>query len=223
MSLPEATSAPPDDEPILAVIVPPTPPQWQFGIRSLLGLMAVCGVQFAMMRYLTVFWGMLAAVGVCFLALAVLLLWAVLFVRSRSPLMERLDFVGIRLVVAIAILLVGTILAGGGTAVAYNVGQVWTAMELEKDLGIRTLRGQVWDGKRTYNALNILVVFPGSTAQLAGIQRGEVIVIDGTVDDFYESLELKRGGTYNIDVAAAPVGGSIEKNPRRSVTITVPK
>jgi hypothetical protein len=96
-------------------------------------------------------------------------------------------------------------------------------MELETDLGIRTLRGQVWDGKRTYNALNILVVFPGSTAQLAGIQRGEVIVIDGTVDDFYESLELKRGGTYNIDVAAAPVGGSIEKNPRRSVTITVPK
>ncbi len=223
MSLPEATSAPPDDEPILAVIVPAAPPQWQFGIRSLLGLMAVCGVQFAMMRYLTVFWGMLAAVGLCFLALAVLLLWAVLFVRSRSPLMERLDFVGIRLVVAIAILLVGTILAGGGTAVAYNVGQVWTAMELEKDLGIRTLRGQVWDGKRTYNALNILVVFPGSTAQLAGIQRGEVIVIDGTVDDFYESLELKRGGTYNIDVAAAPVGGSIEKNPRRSVTITVPK
>ncbi|HUE72439.1 MAG TPA: hypothetical protein VMP01_16260 [Pirellulaceae bacterium] len=224
MALDPPTAAPPDDEPILATIVPPAPSPWQFGIRSLLGLMAVCGVQFALMRYLTVFGGLVAAVGLCFLALAVLLLWAVLFVRSRSPLMDRLDYVGIRLVVGITVLLVGTILAGGGTAVAYTVGSLWTAMELEKDFGIRTVRSEVWDEKRTYRALKIVFVYPGSDAAKANIRSGEVIVImDGTVDQFYENMQQKRGQQIGINVAAAPVGGSIEKNPPRSITITVPK
>ena len=223
MSLPETTAAPLSDEPILATIVPPAPSPWQFGLKSLLGLMAVCGVQFALMRYLTVFGGLLAAVGLCFLALAVLLAWAVFFVRSRSSLMEKLDYVGIRLVVAIAILLVGTTIAGGGAAVAYTVGNVWKAMELEKDFGIRTLRAEVWDGKRTYRALKILVVLPGSDAQKAGIRSGEVIVMDGTIDDFYENMHQNRGKPFTINVSAAPVAGSIEKNPPRSITITVPK
>lgn len=213
-----------DDEPILATIVPPAPPQWQFGIKSLLGLMAVCGVLFALMRYLTVFGGMLTAVGLCFLALAVLLLGAVLFVRSRSALMERLDYVGIRLVVAITILLIGTILAGGGAAVAYTVGNVWTAMELEKDFGIRTLRSEVYDANRSYGALTILVVFPGSDAQKAGIRAGEVIVImDGTIDEFYANMQQNRGQPFTLHVASAPVAGSIDKNPPRSIQIIVPK
>ncbi len=223
MSLPETTTAPPDDEPILATIVPPAPSPWQFGLKTLLGLMVVCSVQFALMSYLTVFGGLVAAIVICFAALGVLLLWAVLFVRSRSTLMERLDFVGIRLVVGITVLMVGTILAGGGAAVAYTVGRMWTAMELEKDLGMRTLRTQVWDGKRPYNALKIVFVLPGSDALKAGLSSGEVIVIDGTIDDFYEQLEQKRGKTFSINVAANPVAGSIEKSPPRSVTLMVPK
>lgn len=221
-SLPETSAVPVHDEPILATIVPPAPSPWQFGLKTLLGLMAVCSVQFALMSYLTVFGGLLAAIGLCFLALAVLLAWAVLFVRSRSSLMDRLDFIGIRLVIAITVLLIGTILAGGGTAVAYTVGTIWTAMELEKDLGIRTLRSEVSDADRSYRALTILMVYPGSNAQKAGIRSGEVIVIDGTIDEFYKRLEANRGASWTLQVAAPPVGGSIEKNPPRSVTIQVP-
>jgi hypothetical protein len=223
MSHPEATSAPPDDEPVLATIVPPAPTRWQFGLKSLFGLIVACSVLFALMSYLKVFWGLLAAVGLCFVALAVLLLWAVLFVPSRSSLMERLDYFGIRLVVGIAILFVGTILAGGGTAVYDSVNRTWMAMELESDFGIRTMRSEVWDGKQTYRALKIVVVFPGSYASKVGIQPGEVIVIPGTIDQFYENLEQKRGQSMDIDIAAPPVGGSIEKSPPRRISITVPK
>jgi hypothetical protein len=222
MSPDQVTTAAPDDEPVLATIVPPTPSPWQFGLKSLLGLMVVCSVQFALMSYLNVFWGLLTGVGLCFAALAILLLWAVLFVRSRSSLMERLDFVGIRLVVGIAVLLVGTILAGGGTAVAYVVGNMWMAMDLEKDFGIRTRAASLGREANLPRSENPHCL-PGSDAQLAGIQQGEVIVIDGTIDEFYENMQQNRGKQLDINVAAAPVGGSIEKTPRRTVTITVPK
>jgi len=212
-----------DDEPIVATVVPPAPSKWQFGLKSLLGLMAVCCVQFALMSYLGVMGGLGVAILICVAGLAVLLLVAILFVPSRTQTMERLDFVGIRLVVGIAILLVGTILAGGGTAVYYSVGGMWMAMDLEKDLGIRTLRSEVWDGKQTNRALKIVVVFPGSDAAQAGIQSGEVIVIPSTIDEFYENMHQNRGKSFNLDVAATPVGGSIEKSPRRTVSIIVPK
>ena len=224
MSLSQTTTAPPDDEPILATIVPRAPSPWQFGLKSLLGLMAVCGVQFALMRYLTILGGLAAAVGICFLALAVLLVWAVLFVRSRSALMEKLDFVGIRLVVAITVLMIGTIIAASGTAVYGSVAQMWMAMDLEQDLGIRTMRTEVYDSKRSYRALKVLFVYPGSAAQKVGIKRNEVIVIaDGTIDQFYENMQGKRGQLFPISVAPPPVAGSIEKNPPQSINIFVPK
>ena len=218
-----STTAPEGDEPILATVVPPAPSPWQFGLKSLLGLMAVCSVQFALMSYLTVFGGLLAAVGLCFAALAILLLWAVLFVRSRSSLMERLDFIGIRLVVGIAVLLVGTILAGGGKAVAYVVGNMWTAMDLEKDLGLRTMRSDVSDGKKTSNVLRIVLVLPGSDADKAGLKSGEVIVLEETVDEFYQRLAENRGKRVDLHVSGPPVGGSINNVPQRQVPIVVPK
>lgn len=210
------------EPPILATVVAPAPSPWQFGLKTLLGLMVVCSVQFALMSYFTVFGGLVAAMVFCFVALAILLLWAVLFVRSRSTLMERLDFIGIRLVVGITVLLIGTVLAGGGTAVLYGVTELQTAMALESDIGIRTLRTEVWDSKGTRRALRIVMVVPGGNASKAGLAIGEVILVDGTVTQFYENLEKNRGGAFSINVTTSPVGGSIEGNPRRSVTIAVP-
>lgn len=212
-----------DDEPVLATVVPAAPAPWQFGLKALLGLMVVCSVQFALMSYLTVFGGLIAALVICGVALAGILLTAVLFVPSRTRLMERLDYVGIRLVVGITVLLVGTILAGGGTAIVYTVGEMRTAMILEQKVGMRTLRTEVWDGKGTHNALRILVVFPGSEAEKAGLKAGEVIVLEGTASEFYQRMQESRGKTYDFNVSGNPVGGSIEKIPQRRVTINVPK
>jgi len=214
----------PAEEPIVATVVPPAPSPWRFGLKALLGLMAVCSVQFSLMYYLGVMWALAVAILIAAVALAGVLLAAVLFVSSRTPLMERLDFIGIRLVVGIAILLVGTTIAGGGTAISFTVGRMWNAMELEKDFGIRTLRTEVWDGKQTYRALKVLVVYPGSDAAKAGIQAGEVIVImDNTIDQFYENMERNRGKQIKINVAAPPISGSIEKGPPRAIQIIVPK
>jgi hypothetical protein len=211
------------DEPILATVVPPPPSPWQFGLKALMGLMVVCSVQFALMSYVGVMAGLGVAIALCGTALAVILLMAVVFVPSRTPLMERLDFIGIRLVVAITILLVGTILAGGGTAVFYAVTEIRTAVNLESDLGLATRRIEVWDSKGTHHALKVMVVVPGSQADRAGLKIGEVIVVQGTVSDFYQRMQESRGNQYSFNVAGPPVGGSIENLPKRQVTVMVPK
>ena len=218
---PDVTRA--DDEPILATVVPPPPSPWQFGLKALMGLMVVCSVQFALMSYLGVMTGLIVALALCGIALALILLVAILFVPSRTSLMDRLDFVGIRLVLAITILLVGSVLAGGGTAVFYSVGEIRLAVNLESDLGMATRKIQVWDSKGTHNALRIMVVVPGSHADRAGLKIGEVIVIDGTVSDFYQRMEENRGKQYSFNVSGTPVAGSIENLPQRQVTVTVPK
>lgn len=212
-----------DDEPILATVVPPAPSPWQFGLKALMGLMVVCSVQFALMSYVGVMAGLGVAIALCGAALAIILLVAIVFVPSRTPLMERLDFVGIRLVVAITILLVGTILAGGGTAVLYSVTEMRTAVNLETDLGMATRRIEVWDSKGTHNALKIMVVVPGSQADRAGLKIGEVVVVEGTVSDFYQRMQENRGKTYTLNVCGPAVGGSIENLPQRQVTVPVPK
>ena len=78
-------------EPVVATIIPPAPSPWQFGLKALLGLMAVCCVQFALMNYLTVVGGLIAGLVVCLAALTVLMVIAVCLIGRRSPLMEKLD------------------------------------------------------------------------------------------------------------------------------------
>jgi hypothetical protein len=137
--------------------------------------------------------------------------------------MEKLDYVGIRLVVAITVLLIGTVIAGGGVAIYETVSDLHRAMTLEQKLGIRTVRIDVWDDTRSYQALKILLVYNGSVASNANLRTGEVVVLEGTVTEFYQRLDENRGRAFSFTVAGPPVGGSIEKAPRRQVTIVVPK
>src|SRR5689334_11063265 len=111
--------SPAPKEPVVATVVRPGPSRWQFGLKALLGLMAVCCVQFALMRYLTVPGVFGVSLGICFVALAVMMFVAVCLISTRSPLMEKLDYYGIRLVLAMGVLALGTLFAGGGTAAWY--------------------------------------------------------------------------------------------------------
>jgi len=62
MSEPLSTAAPPatpaPQDPVTAAVVPAPHSPWQFGLKAFLGLIAVCCVQFALMKYLTVLGGL---------------------------------------------------------------------------------------------------------------------------------------------------------------------
>lgn len=217
-----APQSPAPQEPVVATVVPPSPSPWQFGLKALLGLMAVCCVQFALMRYLTVLGGLGVGLGICLAAMAIMMLVAVCLIGRRSPLMERLDFYGIRLVMAISILFLGTLFAGGGTAAWYVVTEMQLALLLETDLGLRTRSIQVYDSKSSRNALLIMTVTSGGIADRAGLRKGEVIYFDESQSDFYQRLAENRGKPVDVNVAIGATSGSLDSCPKRAVTITLP-
>lgn len=226
MAEPFLTAAPAENpappSPVLATVVPPAPSPWQFGLKALLGLMAVCCVQFALMRYLTVLGGLALGLGLCVAALAVMMFVAVCLAGRRSPLMAKLDYYGIRLVLAISVLFLGTLFAGGGTTAWYVAGEMQLAILLETDLGIRTRSIQVYDSKASHNALLIMTVTSGGVGDLAGLRKGEVIYFDETQSDFYRRLADNRGQPTDINVAIGATSGSLDSCPKRAVTITLP-
>jgi hypothetical protein len=226
MPEPLTSAAPPQGPgpktPVVATIVPPAASPWQFGLRALLGLMAVCCVQFALMRYLTVLGGFAVGLGVCVAAFAVMMVVAVCLIGRRSPLLERLDYYGIRLIMAMCVLFLGTLFAGGGTAAWYVAREMQLAVTLETGLGLRTRSIQVYDKTGTYRALYVMTVTSGGIADRAGIRKGEVIYFDETQGDFYRRLEENRGKPVDINVAIGAASSSLDTCPKRAVTITLP-
>lgn len=215
-------TAPPPKEPVLATIVPPPPSTWQFGLRAMLALMAVCCVQFAVMNYVGPFWGLVVGLAACLAALTVMLFAAVCIFSSRSPLMEHFDYYAIRLVVAITILFLGTILAGGGTAAWYVLSELRLSVQLETSLGMRTRAIQVYDNAGAKNGLLIMTVASGGIADRAGLRRDEVIYFDETQSDFYRRLAQNRGKPVDLNVAIGAASAPLDSCPKRSVTVTLP-
>jgi hypothetical protein len=215
--------SPAPKEPVVATVVRPGPSPWQFGLKALLGLMAVCCVQFAMMRYLGAPGGLGVSLGICVVAFACMMFTAVCLTGSRSPLMEKLDYYGIRLVLAMVVLALGTLFAGGGTAAWYVASEMQLALTLETDLGIRTRSTEVYDTKKgRYNALYVMTVSSGGVADRAGIRKGEVIYFDETQSSFYHRLADNRGKPVDVNVAIGATSGSLDSCPKRAVTITLP-
>ncbi|MGI8978200.1 MAG: hypothetical protein ACR2FY_03140 [Pirellulaceae bacterium] len=209
-------------EPVLATVISPGPSPWQFGLRALLGLMAVCCVQFALMSYLTVAGGFAVSLGVCVVAFVVMMAVATSLIGRRSPLLEKLDFYAIRLVLVMSVLFLGTLFAGGGTAAWYVASEMQLALKLETDLGLRSRSIQVYDSKGRRNALYIMTVSSGGIADRAGIRKGEVIYFDETQSAFYHRLADNRGKPVDINVAIGAASSSLDSCPKRAVTITLP-
>ena len=188
----------------------------------MLGLIGVCCLQFAVMNYVGVFGGFLVGMSVCVFAFAVMMLIAVFLIGSRSPLMEKLDYYGIRLVMAISVLFLGTIFAGGGTAAWYVLTEMQLAVTLETKLGLRTRSVQVYDSNSRHNALLIMTVSSGGVADRAGLRTGEVIYFDETQSDFYHRLDKNRGQSVDVNVAIGATSASLDTCPKRAVTLALP-
>ena len=76
--------------------------------------MLVCSVQFALMSYLGVLSGLFVGTVVCFAVFAVVMFVGIVIGNRDGQLTRKLDAIVIRLVLAIVILCIGTMFAGGG-------------------------------------------------------------------------------------------------------------
>ena len=80
-------------EPVVAEVVsePPDAPRFRFGLRAMLALVAICGLQFALMSYLGSFWGLLVGLAFCWILHFLCWLWhsAIRRTACRSHLCHR--------------------------------------------------------------------------------------------------------------------------------------
>ena len=210
-------------EPVVAELVPPTPPPWRFGMRAILGLMVVCSVQFALMNWFGVINGLLLAIALCFLAFAAVFVVAVLLVRGSSVWLERLDRAGIQLVIAMVVLIIGTVLAGGGKVGVDQVTRILIRRAVQEDLGLSTERVYVVDNNNPTFALEVTGVKSGGVADQAGLRKTDVILVqDGQVDEFYVELNRLRGKDVSINVAGNAAHQPLEKCRQWQVSLPIP-
>ena len=64
---------------------------------------------------------------------------------------------------------------------------------------------------------------PGSPADLAGLRKDEVLVMETTIDQFYKFLDNNRGSDVELTVAVCGPTQSLDTVPQRAVVLSVPK
>lgn len=217
----ETTLPPP--EPIVAEIVPPPPSPWRFGLKAMFALMFVCSVQFAAMNYLGVLWGLVAGMGVCFAAFSVLVLAGMAITGNRTQLLQQMDTFVVRLMLAIIVLFLGSVLAGGGTAAWQVYSRMDREKQVEKNLGFSLSQIQVVRDSHVELALQITAVEDGGVAHTAGLAKDEVILVEGTIDEFIKRLHEGRGKDVDVNVATGAASKPVQNCPQRSVTLSIPK
>ena len=215
---------PPSTEPVIAEVVPPPPSPWRFGLRALMALMVVCSVQFAVMSYLGVLAGMLVGTLVCFAVFGGIVVVGMALSGKGARYLPHLDQTIVRLMVALVILAIGTVLAGGGSAAYHTLARVRNEALLERDLGVSLKSMMLNNNNNVVWGLHVKGVRSGSVADLAGLRKDEVIVVDGAVEDFYTLLRQNRGKDVDVNVATGAIGTqSLQNCPQRSVTLPIPK
>ena len=209
---------------------PPAVHPLRFGMKALLAAMAVCCGQFAFMFYVGALPGLLLTATLCGAGLAALL-FGPLFLRrtSRAAWVGRLDGVAIRLALAIAMLLVGAMLAGGGLALHDQFQWLRLARKVHQHLGFSARREDLETEDNGLqigrDAIHIRSVTPGGAFHQAGFQQGDVILSDLSPHEYYQMLDENRGGTISVQVAGGAVGSvltPVEDCPQRTLDLQIP-
>lgn len=221
MSQPDVIQPLVAEEPADEFIQPPSP--WRFGLKALLGLMAVCSVQFAAMSYLGVLAGLAIGVLVCFVAFTAIIVIGPLLSGERARALPQLDVIIVRLMLGIVILAFGSIMAGGGTAAWYVYARIQTEALIEQKLGFSVRPVMIDHNKQSVTGLLIDGITGGGVAHQAGLQTNDVILIDVAPAEYFQTLFDNRGKEVNINVATGAVTKSVESCPQRTVSVVVPQ
>lgn len=210
-------------EPITAEIVPPPPSPFSFGLQALCGLMVVCSLQFALMSYLGVLAGLAIGTAICIAGFAVVMFFGILVGNRNGQLTRRLDAIVIRLTLAIVVLCIGTMFAGGGVMAYQYLAETRAALNMDRQLGLFTRRVDVVQNNQVVQALAIVTVLPGGVADRSGLKADDIILLGGTVRGHYEMLAKNRGQAVDLHVATGALITPVESCPQRQVRVAIPR
>jgi len=194
----------------------------RFGIRSVFGLTAMCAVQFALISYTGPLIGLLIGIGICMLVIAGVMVAA--FAGSHNAdLMDRLDRLAIQLTVAITLLLVAMVVAGGGHIAVTQYAAFSHAWQLQREMGFTAETRHVIDDGVGKRAIIITGLLAGGEFEQAGFQPDDAVLPDELPPgEFYDFIEDNRGKEITINVATGGANRLIENCTTRSITFTPP-
>ena len=210
------------EEPLAAEVVD-SPRPFQFGLRSMMLLMAVCSVQFAVMSYAGVLPGIaLSLLIACGMFAGVFLIGILPGVFAVQQ-VRRLDKAIVWLMVAILLLFFSTMIAGGGVAIWTSAARIQNEAWIERSLGAGLRRETLNDNNEPRWVLRVTSIRAGSPADLAGLRKDEVLIVETTIDQFYKFLNNNRGSDVELTVAVCGPTQSLDTVPQRAVVLSVPK
>jgi hypothetical protein len=200
----------------------PPPSPWRFGLKALFGMMAVASVQFAAMNYLGVLGGLVLGIIVCATAFTLILLVGLVMTGERARIVPQLDAVIVRLMLALVVLIAGTMLAGGGLAVWETVARIRLERSIESRLGMTVDEVPLVHGTDVVWGLAITGLSAGKPAHAVGLTTSDVILLSGTADELLARLDRDRGKSIDLNIATGATTQSVQNCPQRSVTIDIP-
>lgn len=196
---------------------------FRFGLKTLFALVTICGVQFALITHLGAFLGLLIGIAVCIMGLLILIFTGMLFAGSHSgKAIDRMDQLAIRLTVAVVVLFVGSILAGGGSLVYKQVGKYYLAAKIKKDLGFTFRRQYAQLDDEMVRVIVVTSVKPGGAFEKAGFRRQDIIVSSTPPYELLKEYDENRGQTVNVAVVSGPTLQSLDKCAQRNLSLGIP-
>lgn len=212
-----------EEQPVLARAVTAAPSPLRFGLKAMLVFMAICSVQFALMNYLGILLGLILGVVACGFVLTLLIVAAIAFHnRHGTPWMDRLDQLAIRATIALVLLIIGTMFAGGGVVVYDQLAKHYLTKRLEQKLGFNA----TWSFSIGSNSQNQVMVVKsvsaGGAFEKAGFRKDDIIVSDRPPLELVRWLHDSRGQTVHISVVAGPTIKPLADCPQRQLSLTIP-
>lgn len=213
-------------EPVVAEVISPpaSASTLRFGLRTLMAVTAVASLQFALMSYLGVFAGLLVGGVVCLAGFSLVLLVGMLMHHSAQAKQVRLlDRIVVWLMLAFVAIVIGTMLAGGGTIVVQAIERGQDEAWLRTQVGLSVQRAFVSNGADSQTVLEIVAVFPGSPADAAGVKRGDYLVNFESPSELLQDLERSRGKTLALEIGADVnnLPGMLQQQTR-TISLAVP-
>jgi hypothetical protein len=213
-----------DDELVACEVVKTAarPHPLRFGIKAMFGLIVLCSLQFALVRWLGPIFGIALGGIACLAAFTALLAVSIVYrPRDNSRVLDYMDQLAIRLTLAVFVLFVAFVAAGGGALVWQQVTREWRDQALRNELGFTAAKEHAWVGDRMYSALVIESVEPGKPFDRAGLRQNDAVLFEPGLD-VYERFEENRGQEMTLNVAPVPPGLLNTSAPIQTANVKIP-
>lgn len=208
---------------------------YRFRLRDMLGLITLCGLQFAIIRWIGPFPGVLVGMGI------VLIVFSATFLRQlyvgiletaayrdgkttappafRPKQQRHLVFLGMSSYFMAA----AALLTGGGVLINNFASEWFVRREMARKCGFQfhVISAPVTNG-RPMEVIDILAITPGGAFDKAGIKKGQIIYVQDVRKFFVETLRGNLGKNVTLDIRDWKTNTTIDKTQSMQREVVIP-